>query len=440
MNLTINGQVIGTWNNLATTTRPYTQTITQELTINSLRTSIKNGGWPEALIIDRIEIDGTQYQTEDPTTQSTGSWNPATGCSQGTKQSEWLQCASGWFDYTATHGKTLNPQTDPNPNPDPEPDPGGVPLVILDSDMGPDIDDALALAMLHAYEKLGRADIAAVTVSRNSDIGARYVDLLNTFYGRPDIPIGVYRGSTPQDGNEYYYTGDVVSSGRYAYDVHENPIPQGFEVMRRVLADAPDQGVILVQIGYSTNTAKLLQSGPDEISPLTGRELVEAKVKLLSVMGGRNDSSATEFNIQADVPSARLVFGSWPGHLIQSDANLGQGILYPLASIVEDFDDALPHPIPDSYLNKPIPWHQANGDFYDMRSWDLTSVMAGLEDPSSYFPVTGPGSVTVDDQGRSRFVADPDGLHRSLGTHWQLTSADKQRVVARMVEMVTQAP
>ncbi len=125
MNLTINGQVIGTWNNLATTTRPYPQTITQELTINSLRTSIKNGGWPEALIVDRIEINGTQYQTEDPTTQSTGSWNPATGCSQGTKQSEWLQCANGWFDYTATHGKPSTPKPTRTPTPTRTPAPAG---------------------------------------------------------------------------------------------------------------------------------------------------------------------------------------------------------------------------------------------------------------------------------------------------------------------------
>ena len=43
---------------------------------------------------------------------------------------------------------------------------------------------------------------------------------------------------------------------------------------------------MIAQVGFSTNLARLLESPADRSSPLTGHELVERKVKLLSLMAG----------------------------------------------------------------------------------------------------------------------------------------------------------
>jgi hypothetical protein len=65
--------------------------------------------------------------------------------------------------------------------------------VIFDTDMWSDIDDALALAMLHALQDRHEINLVAVTVSTDEKWCASYVDLIDTFYGHPNVPIGVVR-------------------------------------------------------------------------------------------------------------------------------------------------------------------------------------------------------------------------------------------------------
>ena len=56
--------------------------------------------------------------------------------------------------------------------------------VIFDTDMGNDIDDALALATLHALQSRGRVRLRAVTVTRVEPASAVFCDALNRYYGR----------------------------------------------------------------------------------------------------------------------------------------------------------------------------------------------------------------------------------------------------------------
>src|SRR5262245_38144800 len=75
--------------------------------------------------------------------------------------------------------------------------------VIFDTDIGDDIDDVLALAMLHALERRGECRLLAVTVSKDSPWSGPFVDAINTFYGRPEIPIGVVRDGKLKDESRY---------------------------------------------------------------------------------------------------------------------------------------------------------------------------------------------------------------------------------------------
>ena len=323
----------------------------------------------------------------------------------------------------------------------------GVPIVIYDTDLGPDIDDALALAMLHAYEKRGLADIGAVTISRNGpgDWGPRYADAMNTYYGRPNIPIGDYRGTTGKDRNDRY-SRVVTQSGKYPHDIHNSPIPEGYKVMRRVLADAPDKSVVIVQTGFSGNTARLIRSGADEISSKTGLQLIREKVTLLSIMAGNRSINRPEFNIENDLQSALIVFREWPVEMIQSDWNVGGHILYPASSIANDF--ASNHPIRESYVvdtNIYRNWHPPTnvpglGNTYNMRSWDLTSVMVGVEAPGKYFNLSGPGKVTLNNSGVDRFSASGGGQHRIIQHANQHSNGQRQAIINRMIELVTESP
>ena len=65
--------------------------------------------------------------------------------------------------------------------------------VIFDTDMWSDIDDALALAMLHALQERHELNLVAVTVGTEDKWCASYVDLIDTFYGHPHVPVGLVR-------------------------------------------------------------------------------------------------------------------------------------------------------------------------------------------------------------------------------------------------------
>src|SRR5947209_3177531 len=74
-----------------------------------------------------------------------------------------------------------------------------VPL-IFDTDIGNDVDDALALAIIHSLESRAETKLLAVTITKENRFAAPYIDVVNTFYGRPNIPVGLVRnGKTPED-------------------------------------------------------------------------------------------------------------------------------------------------------------------------------------------------------------------------------------------------
>src|SRR5277367_1328826 len=63
--------------------------------------------------------------------------------------------------------------------------------LIFDTDICGDCDDVLALGLIHSLESRGMCRLLAVTVSADHDLAAPFVDAVNTFYGRGEIPIGV---------------------------------------------------------------------------------------------------------------------------------------------------------------------------------------------------------------------------------------------------------
>ena len=77
--------------------------------------------------------------------------------------------------------------------------------VIFDTDMGNDIDDALAQAMLLNYEKSGKVKIRAIVVNKDNPYSPLFVKAINDYYSRSDIPVGFIRnGATKKEGPLFY--------------------------------------------------------------------------------------------------------------------------------------------------------------------------------------------------------------------------------------------
>jgi hypothetical protein len=62
--------------------------------------------------------------------------------------------------------------------------------VIFETDMGNDVDDALALDMLYKYMDQGRINLLAVNSNKNNGYSAAFIQLMNNWYGYPGIPVG----------------------------------------------------------------------------------------------------------------------------------------------------------------------------------------------------------------------------------------------------------
>jgi inosine-uridine nucleoside N-ribohydrolase len=312
---------------------------------------------------------------------------------------------------------------------------------IFDTDIGNDVDDVLALGMIHALESRGECKLLAVTITKDHELAAPFADAVNTFYGRPDTPVGVCRsGVTPEpgkfnpiaeikDGDSYRYEHDLLS-GKDA--------PDAVSVLRRALASADDGSVVMAQVGFSTNLANLLGSPADDICPLAGRELVKQKVRLLSIMAGaftqipdRNGQlyDHKEYNIVKDIPAARKLSTDWPTPIVWSGFEIGIAVAYPHESIEQDFRYVEHHPLSEAYVAYIPPPH-------NRPTWDLTSVLYGVRPDREYFGLSKAGRVVVADNGLTTFEEEAGGPHRYL----QLTDAQKIRVMATLVGLSSQPP
>jgi inosine-uridine nucleoside N-ribohydrolase len=297
--------------------------------------------------------------------------------------------------------------------------------VIFDTDMGNDVDDALALAMLHALESRGECRLLGVTVTKDNPWAAVYVDLVNTFYGRGQIPVGMVKGGVTPENSRMIQAPAERRRADGAL-VYPRRLASGAEavdavtLLRRLLAAEKDGSVVIAQVGFSTNLARLLDTPADV-------ELVKRKVKLLSVMAGNFVQPKAEFNVQKDTASARRLFDQWPGEIVVSGFEIGEAMKFPAARIEKDFAWAADHPVVDAYrayMKMP----------YDRQTWDLTAVLYGVRPAGAYFDLSAPGRITADDAGRTSFRADSAGKHRYL----VLTEAQRARTLECMVGLASQ--
>ena len=310
--------------------------------------------------------------------------------------------------------------------------------VIFDTDITGDVDDVLALAMLHTLEDRGKCELLAVTISKTHPLAAPFTDAVNTFYGRPDVPIGISK-TAPHRDSKYLKLAEEKDGDalRYPRDIGVSAEPEeAVSLLRKTLASQPDGSVTIIQVGLATNLAGLLSSKADDHSPLDGPALIRKKVKLASVMAGSletiNDNNRyLEANVKNHVPSMRQFAAEWPDEVpvIWSGFEIGIAVAYPRESIAHDFDYVAHHPVKEAYLLHSGPNH-------DRPTWDLTSVLYAVYPKREYFGFSKFGRVTVEDDGFTRFQPAPKGRDRFL----TMTDEQAARVREALVHLVAQPP
>lgn len=273
---------------------------------------------------------------------------------------------------------------------------GGETLVVIDSDLGNDIDDALAMALAYKAQGQGKIKVLAVGCHKYSPTAAKYARVLAGFYGHPEVEVGMSPAPIKEISNYVDYTS--VAEG---YDVAQASYEDPVKIYRRILSEAKPHSINFISLGFGSTLARLLESGPDEISRLTGKELVAKKAGILSIMAGSYGSKKmAEYNVVNDIPSMKKVFETWPGTIVQNPFEIGKAVMFPGLEIENNLGYEGRQPVAEAYrIYRKMP--------YDRPSWDILSVVYVIS--PELFTVSAPGKITVDEKGYTNFSRQKGG-------------------------------
>ncbi len=168
--------------------------------------------------------------------------------------------------------------------------------IILDTDIGDDIDDALALALALQSPEL---DVRAVTtVTDDTEGRSRLAWKELGLYGRHDIPVGT---GAPEPLLDPIHTGRAP---QFSVLTDADTLPpsgrrRAFQLIIDTLLASPRK-ITLVPIGPLTNVALALKGEPR----------IKDKIEHIVLMGGAFNLLTAEYNIQRDRIAAEIVFRS----------------------------------------------------------------------------------------------------------------------------------
>jgi len=312
--------------------------------------------------------------------------------------------------------------------------------IAFDGDLGNRIDAMLAVAMLNGFTAKSEARRISLSVSRASLITAQLADVIAGFYrGRPvggsgggvgaisEGMIGMADGAAPAsdapllaatlskkaaDGTPLYTStiSGLVSTAESAI------------LIRNLLLAQHDGNAAIVLAGPATGLVRLLalyRSGPQ----------IVAKCKQLVVAAGSFPDGQPEPTIKSDVAAARKLFAEWPTPLVAVGSEVGEALPYPGMSIEKDFAWSPSHPVVDAYRAfKPMP--------YDAPAPALAATLHAVHPDEGYFKLSEPGTISVLDDGRTRFTPGANGKHRYL----IVDPAQKDQVINLYTALVSAQP
>jgi inosine-uridine nucleoside N-ribohydrolase len=271
--------------------------------------------------------------------------------------------------------------------------------IIFDSDISPDYDDVGAITMLHAFADSGKIDILATVASNKNELVAPSIDVFNTYFSRPEIPIGAPKSDGADMGCQQKWSDSITAN--YPHKLKSTAEAEDAVVVyRRALSKAEDTSVVIVTVGFLTNMKNLLQSQPDSFSDLDGINLVREKVKKLVSMAGAFPKG-WEYNVAIDSISSKYTFENWPRPIIFTGAEIGSKIFTGLRLVQQPGKS----PVKDVFrISLPF-W---KSDSLGRCSWDETAVLIAVKGTSPYFN-TVKGKMIVHRDGSNEWIDDNNG-------------------------------
>jgi hypothetical protein len=310
--------------------------------------------------------------------------------------------------------------------------------VVFDTSLEGEIDQVLALAMLFGFESARQIRVPSVSTSRFNLRTARFLDLIARFYGgeqagdfvvnRTALPIGMHAAGKESSNVSAMIDAVLLRNGADGKPVYMralatfNDTADAAALIRNGLSAQVDQNAAVVLAGPPTNLLSVM-ARPD------GLEWVTKKARTLSIAAGRFDAGAADPIVRTDVAGFRKLLAEWPTRIVMAGTELNDALLFPGKSLEGGIAWAPNHPVVDAYRAfTPPP--------YDAPSRALAAVLHAVSPDEGYFQLSEPGTITVADDGRTRFMPSPAGRH-----HYLIARPDsKDRVLETYVKMVTAQP
>lgn len=166
--------------------------------------------------------------------------------------------------------------------------------VIIDTDIGDDIDDALALALALSSPEL--EILGVTTVYGRVDIRAKLAAKLLKAYKKQHIPVarGFSKPIINPEPNHLPYYGDVVSDNEIFPNIVDR---HAIDLIEGIVES--EKEVTLITIGAMTNAAIFLLKNPH----------LKSRIKIIS-MAGYVYYPKAEYNITCDPEAAHIVLSS----------------------------------------------------------------------------------------------------------------------------------
>jgi len=291
--------------------------------------------------------------------------------------------------------------------------------LIFDTDMMGDVDDVGTVALLHALAGAGEVEILGMGLSGKNPWSPLCLDALNTYFRRPDIPIGVVKGPAFDKRSKYAET----IAREFPHRLKSaDEAPDAAVLYRQILAGQPDGSVVMVSVGQVTNFRNLLKTEPDRHSDLAGVGLVKRKVKAWVCMGGKIPEGR-EANLIHDGPAAAYAVEHWPTPIVFSGWEIGQEIMTGAGL------NSAPTSCPVRR------GYELYNGLNHRQSWDQTAVLyavrgldGGLAD---YWDVRTDGYLHVNQDGSNEWRKSPDKSHACL-----VRKMDPKKIAAVIEELM----
>ena len=268
--------------------------------------------------------------------------------------------------------------------------------ILLDTDIGNDMDDMQALAYLLAQPD---ADILGVTTVTGEAIArAELADMMLRLAGRSDVP--VHAGSENPISGEFLQTRVTPKEKALLDDFpHRADFAEDTAVdfLRRTIESHPHE-ITLCCIGALTNIARLFRDHPH----------IPALLRTLVIMGGRFGTVDTarwgvqEWNILNDPEAAKIVFSAPVREAFIFGVELTSRVFRTDVARVADSAQAFPALVPfaRAIRTSPEAWYH-----------DAVALAALFDDAGMTFAR---GRISVTDTGDTRFAPDENGAHHLM--------------------------